>query len=44
MRSCPENKTTAGNVGVGIGIEAHISTIPIPTLNIFMRHWVRHGA
>jgi len=39
---CFENSTKATNVG--IGIEAHIIPIPIPTPNIFMRHQVRRGA
>jgi len=37
-----EDNTTTGNVG--IGIEAYISSIPIPTPNVFKRHRVRHIA
>ncbi len=39
-----EDNTTTGNVGVGI--EAYISSIPIPipTPNVFKRHRVRHIA
>ena len=39
METCSENRTKATNVG--IGIEAHINTIPIPIPNVFMRHRVR---
>jgi len=42
MRSCSENGTKATKVGIGIdiGIETHISTIPVPTPNVFMHHRV----
>jgi len=44
VRGCFENRTRATNVGIGIGIEARISSIPIPTPDVFMCHRVRHEA
>jgi len=43
MRSCSENNDLKPPTRkVGVGIEAHFTSIPIP--NVFMRHRVRHPA